>query len=1693
MKKPKKVKKLNNRRKYMKRKTEILTKAGVLLIAAAMLLSALPAVMANTGTSPVQDEETFGVFDTIQPIGSTGRVPFLTGDKIPYNQEGTLSSGGFGSTDWIRYHSGYTNNGLGLTNGGLLVMAIGLTDVELDGFRGDDITDIHFACGADEFGADPGTEYDVWIQESLPADPWGLSFIASGISTADVWQEISDVDYTIPSSGDVYVGVNYVQLAGTYPCGIDDTITTPDRGGFITYDGLGDWQTLGAIGFPGVWGIDVGVGEGGEVEGDCLPDQCDFAISWGPDGAFPDMYNGKINSLPSIINVSIANLGEIGIGEVKLLADVYEKVCGPTTVLYDDQTYCLQTWEDQIDDVWTIIDDGDDDTWVLQGGADNRWFTNDQAWRSTPGSDRSYGGDAGDTYLGLCPTCDGPDALIWNPVGSQNVISGAAAATFTFDHWMQGEYTTDANGNVIPVDYGVLSYSLDGGSTWVDIPMSDFVAFDNDWESVTLKFINTAVHNDTDEDWKHPYYEVCDNVAPEEGEIVFYEEFPDVAELAIAFNFFKDPCLQFEGWYIDNVKLTRTEGYNLELVHQTHEILELDPCEGEPEWQWFEFPLMFDPQPDTWYEIHICGQVFEPAGCEIDITNNCVFSQFYVTDIHDVMCKDLELLTPEVISPGDSATVEMTVKNIGTFTETNIPVELRVAKAVVDSRIDDDFETDPSGRWNFYYFIGFLPENFFRWTKGDPSIDNIYDVDEAQARSRLPGSESLIFAEEGVLPYLVDGASGLITDGAIHDLDEVIEAHLSFYTKWSLGIGWDTYWDEPFPGTETASAAVWVSPTEGPDSGFWWVVDFGAWQHNGVYQNDWLRVDIDMKAIAEDFMYGDGIVPPIEFGFGALTHEPYTGSQANPSNPIPWSGWMLDNIKFDVVDCGGSGDLVAQTTITDALLPGEETTVQLTWPDAEFCTHCLIAQTRLDTDVNPENDACSVIQKVVDVMDHEFDFESVDLTTEGDCLWHICDTRPGCGGGHRYAWAGIEEETWGHYVNNMDDLLVSPDLSALNLAQYDSLGMALNFSHWYEFKDTGDWGEILVRARGSDPWSSIKKFTGASDGFITDQVWIKPEYVTNNTQVAFRMRSNSEGISEGWFIDEVKFMEVIGTGTFSGTFADHWISYNDGWLDNALAWNDGSPWVAAMELSDPELAGFRDFDLTEVNLCTGSDEYGYYVANYDIYYATGALPDSTAFGSPIASGVSSGAGWDLIAVDPQSIPASGSAFIIVSWSNYGSNWPAGFDEDNTDPRGGHLLYVGTTDDWRTLGDLGYPGVWGIDAGLTEAVDIVTGDVIFSDDFHRSNIAPWTCVSMVGGNFWRHSSNVADLPNAGDFTGVGFEVCKDYLGTGTGINTATYTKIDLTGDLEYIEFDCMMDYDFAQESAFIEISANWNPETMPMEDALWVTFWQRTPGDLNPANTGGWLALSDIVDDDRFVLNQFIGQEIYIRFRLTTPGEGAPVGDGWAIDDLSYVYKGSFEEEFIDDQPPVTSIFVDGDGVVTLSAIDMPAVKNSGVKATYYQLDGGEAQMYTQPFQLPEGETTITYWSEDNAGNVETKKTVTRVIDTTPPTVEFISPEEGKIYLFGSPLMNRILGTKALCIGSVPIEVNADDGDGSGIRQVNFMFDNDDTGFADSPPYKYTYRGMHFGALTITAVAIDNVGLYSSPVSMEVNVYSLGLL
>jgi hypothetical protein len=814
---------------------------------------------------------------------------------------------------------------------------------------------------------------------------------------------------------------------------------------------------------------------------------------------------------------------------------------------------------------------------------------------------------------------------------------------------------------------------------------------------------------------------------------------------------------------------------------------------------------------------------------------------------------------------------------------------------------------------------------------------------------------------------------------------------------------------------------------------------------------------------------------------------------------------MLDRVQLGIVEAEeGSLEKVASTN-TGSIAPGGEETVQLTWTDTELCHHALVADVNADDDINPNNDRCF---ESVRILDEEkcFSGGTEDLTDIGDCLWHVCTNREN--GDDYFAWTGIVEDTWAHYVNNMDDSIVSP---AFNITGFVDEGVMLNFTTYYELMP-GDFGEVYVYKDGE--WHFLKRFTGSSGhGFENVGLAVPENLCSDFIKFKFRFKSNDEGVSEGWFFDDLYIHDLTDDG-FSGMLADNWISYNDGHTDNAISWGD--PFVVGIELTSTELGGYYGQDITDFFISGGSDDYGFYANAYELYITT-TQPTLPLSLTPTHTGTTSSTGWTSTTLTtPWTIPGSGSVFVTMSYAGY-TDYPAGLDETTTSPSRGALIVNPNDNTWTDMMTEGNPGVWGIDVGVTAgATSVVFGDILDAvmwldtdgniayphgtyEDFERGVIDPWVCSQEYGGNYWKYSEDPNTLINEAE--GYDYDECDDclngwYVFEGhtslPSINNAQWIELDLSDpNLIYAEIEFVMDYSLSQETIYIEFSPDWGPGT-DMDEATWTAYFVHTPGDSYGNDLGGWTNIDDIVGDDRFVLEEYLGNVVYLRFRVVAEGDGAGVGAGWAIDGLTLVVK-RLDGPVIDDtQAPVTSIFFNEQtGQVTLVAVDYPLNKASGVDATYYKLDGGAQTEYTGPFTIGEGTHTVEYWSVDKAPspNVENTKTATYTVDTSEPTVELTSPEAG-IYILGNKLLN--FGSKAICIGKVPIAADADDGTGTGIARV--LFDvNGDTGYDDAAPYEYTFRGMNFGSLTIKATAIDNKGLMSDPAEMTVTCFSLGLL
>ena len=127
-------------------------------------------------------------------------------------------------------------------------------------------------------------------------------------------------------------------------------------------------------------------------------------------------------------------------------------------------------------------------------------------------------------------------------------------------------------------------------------------------------------------------------------------------------------------------------------------------------------------------------------------------------------------------------------------------------------------------------------------------------------------------------------------------------------------------------------------------------------------------------------------------------------------------------------------------------------------------------------------------------------------------------------------------------------------------------------------------------------------------------------------------------------------------------------------------------------------------------------------------------------------------------------------------------------------------------------------------------------------------------------------------------------------------------------------------------------------------------------------------------------------------------EGEPfTGNVFTVESLLNSENVTVEFELTDSTPPVTeddapSTWQKQDVTITLTASDA----GSGVKTTYYQVNDGEPQTGTTVQIIEEGTHTVTYWSIDEAGNIEEKNNTTVNIDKTAPTLK-LTPNTSTIW------------------------------------------------------------------------------------------------
>jgi outer membrane protein assembly factor BamB len=159
------------------------------------------------------------------------------------------------------------------------------------------------------------------------------------------------------------------------------------------------------------------------------------------------------------------------------------------------------------------------------------------------------------------------------------------------------------------------------------------------------------------------------------------------------------------------------------------------------------------------------------------------------------------------------------------------------------------------------------------------------------------------------------------------------------------------------------------------------------------------------------------------------------------------------------------------------------------------------------------------------------------------------------------------------------------------------------------------------------------------------------------------------------------------------------------------------------------------------------------------------------------------------------------------------------------------------------------------------------------------------------------------------------------------------------------------------------------------------------------------------------------QSMIIKIDLDTPSTQAQVSAAWWYD-----------------------VWYQSPAQVSFTRLDV----TSGVATTYYTVDGGATQTYTDPVNISAGGIhTVNYWSVDNAGNAEAQKSVTVRVDNTAP---------------GTQISTGGIGANGWYRSAVQVSLNASDSE-VGVNVTMYRVDGGPT-MVYSGPFTVSGDGQH---------------------------------
>ena len=681
-------------------------------------------------------------------------------------------------------------------------------------------------------------------------------------------------------------------------------------------------------------GVDTGISinnAGAQAAGDVYIQVMNSPKLDGPDG-----HSVKGGCYP--ITVQIMNEAGAGPASVKAFVDIYHKTSGTEVVMYET------SFEDNFDiyNNWLQIDA---DCGVVGGQYDSWHWTDARAYCDTHSMKNTmydvYKGNQ-DDYLQCTKSFD---------VSKQDGIS------ISFMTWVQGDYSNDdgyfgvyyitpydylnfeigdAQGNwVNPTDANQAPFLDWNNANYLQLPGS-YYFFDTTWDLYNIRY--PTDYTNYVQDMGNGWWKVFFNCSTADLANIYGL---DVTDIMFRFSWASDPEYQYEGAYVDCVKVVSIENME-EKVFQSHSEGPFTIPEGCSN---FTFPMEWcvdSGAKDNQYDVRLWLEDVDGTHTSLTDWNNYQDIYVIVTDWFDVEVNRIQIESslhpgwvidtgdsPNIIPDsditmnyGDDAHILATIHEDGTLPASNIPVTA----------------TAYAKTWKDIVFCDFEGLNPFSQLYGEAHITT---------KDAWSPTHSLGFFTEEYDQYLQ-------TDTFSYAIGPTV----SFYDN--VPTYMEFYWKGLTEGT-TTSTTDYVNPCLIDNHHNTLVGNNAAFAGNrlGGYQPDWIGPQqpscryqrVDLLAIYQKYRdtYGyfyDALgneMHSASVGFYFTGDGDYYNYNSLARNQrILWSGVYIDNVRIYQQVISTTPTWSQTVIIPGPLTPCQTATAQFQWEGLPYCDYHIV-------------------------------------------------------------------------------------------------------------------------------------------------------------------------------------------------------------------------------------------------------------------------------------------------------------------------------------------------------------------------------------------------------------------------------------------------------------------------------------------------------------------------------------------------------------------------------------------------------------------------------------------------------------------------------------------------------------------------------------------------------------------------------